>query len=427
MNWLADLHIHSPYSRATSQKSDLFGLAAWAMAKGLALVGTGDFTHPAWLAHLEKELAPAEEGLFRLRQPPTPLPGLTVQGGSPRFILTAEVSSIYKKAGKTRKIHNLLFVPSFAEAKAVNRRLATIGNIASDGRPILGLDARNLLEILLEESPTGFLVPAHIWTPWFSLFGSKSGFDRLEDCFEDLSSHVFALETGLSSDPAMIRRISSLDRYSLISNSDCHSPSKLGREANCFSCGISFPALKAALQDPALGFQGTLEFYPDEGKYHLDGHRNCNVVFTPEQTAQAKGICPVCGKGVTVGVLNRVQELADRVEPLYRAQDQFQSLIPLEEILAELIGQGMTAKAVQGLYFHLLARQGAEFTLLRHWPLEEAEQVSPLLAEALRRLRAGQVHRQGGFDGEFGRITLFTPLELAAEAAEQKRLRQRFR
>lgn len=423
MSLIADLHIHSPFSRATSKKSDLFGLAAWAHLKGIQLVGTGDFTHPGWMAHLQEHLEPAEPGLFRLKAGlvECPLTGRSLPSET-RFLLSAEISSIYKKKGKTRKIHNLLFASSFAEALAINQKLGSIGNIKSDGRPILGLDARDLLEIQLEKAPEGFLVPAHIWTPWFSLFGSKSGFDAIEDCFEDLTPHVFALETGLSSDPEMNRRISALDSYSLISNSDCHSPSKLGREANLFSCELNFFSLRDALKNPQKGFEGTLEFYPDEGKYHLDGHRKCNERLIPADTARYDGLCPACGKPVTVGVLNRVMELADREQPIYQEQDHFESLIPLEEIVSELLGVGVASKKVQGLYRNLLKNFGTELFILRELPPEELAPLSPLLSEALRRLRAGKVTRQGGYDGEYGRILLFSPEELQGESLARKHL-----
>ncbi len=415
MNFLADLHIHSPYSRATSKSSNLAGLAAWAQVKGIHVLGTGDFTHPGWFAELEDQLVPAEQGLFRLKEPAVPpaLAGTTPAPLDSRFALTAEISSIYKRHDKVRKVHNIIFCPDLESARAFNARLAAIGNIHSDGRPILGLDSRDLLEIVLEEIPQGFLVPAHIWTPWFSIFGSKSGFDTIEECFGDLSDHIFALETGLSSDPDMNRLISGLDRFTLMSNSDCHSPSKLGREVNLFDCELSFAAMRQALEDPSQGFSGTVEFYPEEGKYHHDGHRKCGVCFDPLTTREHDNICPVCGKPLTVGVSHRVMELADRNTPLYQEQAPgFESLIPLPEILSELLGVGPASKAVLKQYARLIGKFGSEFRLLRETPVEEISQDSTLLGEAIKRVRQRKVIRQAGFDGQFGIIHVFDDGEI---------------
>lgn len=417
MNYIADLHIHSAYSRATSKASNLAGLYAWARAKGINLIGTGDFTHPGWFQQLKENLIPAEPGFFRLKNEDVPpaLPQLSPEEGITRFILTAEISSIYKRHGQVRKVHNILFAPDFRSAEKINHRLAGIGNIESDGRPILGLDSRNLLEIVLKEAPDGFLVPAHIWTPWFSLFGSKSGFDSIEDCFGDLTEHIFALETGLSSDPDMNRLISALDRFTLISNSDCHSPSKLGREVNLFNTAFDFYSMKEAIKDPLKGFNGTVEFFPEEGKYHMDGHRKCNVNLEPRQTRELKGICPVCGKPVTVGVSHRVMELADRDEPFYPEGDPgFKSLIPLQEILSEIIGIGPNTKGVLSQYQKMINIFGSEFTLLLNTPEEDIKQSSPILAESIKRIRNNQVIRKAGFDGEFGIIHVFEPGELSS-------------
>ena len=412
--FIADLHIHSAWSRATSKTSTLPGLFAWAGVKGINLVATGDFTHPAWRAHLNENLVPAEEGLYRLKvekQPPA-LAGVTPATEKIRFLLSSEISSIYKKDGRVRKIHNIIYVPSLADAAAISARLAAIGNIESDGRPILGLDARDLLEIVLTESEHGFMVPAHVWTPWFSLFGSKSGFDRLEDCFGDLAEHIFALETGLSSDPEMNRLVSALDRYTLISNSDCHSTGKLGREANIFSCPLDFHAIKQALKAPEQGLAATIEFFPEEGKYHLDGHRKCGVSLEPRQSAALGNICPQCGRPLTIGVLSRVWELADREEPLFpKNAPGVHSLIPLPEVLAEILSCGPATKKVGKLYSQLIGRFGSEFNILLKAPDEELATVSPLLAEAIKRMRTGKVIRHGGFDGEFGVIRVFEEKE----------------
>jgi len=413
MDYSADLHTHSPYSRATSSQSTLAGLSAWARLKGIRVIASGDFTHPEWFRRLKEELVPAEPGLFKLRDEAgvsSPLPGVELHSGPVRFLLSAEISSIYKRHGKVRKVHNLLYVSDFDCAERINLRLAGIGNIASDGRPILGLDSRNLLEILLELAPEGFLVPAHIWTPWFSLFGSRSGFDDIEECFGDLTGHVFALETGLSSDPDMNRLVSALDRFALSSNSDCHSPSRLGRELNLFSTGLDFFSLRDAIRDNRREtFRGTVEFFPEQGKYHYDGHRACRVCLAPDQTRALAGLrCPVCGRPLTVGVHHRVLELADRAEPLHRPDAPLVfSLMPLADLLSELLGVGAASKEVMLQYGRAIARFGSELQLLLHTPLDQIDRASPLLAEAVSRIRSGRVLRQPGYDGEYGLIRLF--------------------
>lgn len=417
MNYIADLHIHSPFSRATSPDSSPAGLAAWARLKGIQVIGTGDCTHPGWFKLLKEQLEPAEPGFYRLKDEstiPTVMPGAPRSEEPVRFLLSAEISSIYKRGGATRKIHNLLYLPNFTAVERLNAKLAGIGNIESDGRPILGLDSRNLLEIMLECSPDAFLVPAHIWTPWFSLFGSKSGFDSIEECFADLSSHIFALETGLSSDPDMNRLISGLDHCALISNSDCHSPSKLGREANLFTTGFDFFSLRNALKHNNRNtFAGTIEFYPEEGKYHFDGHRDCKVCLDPHETRRLNNLCPVCGKPVTVGVHHRVLELADRTQPLYsETAPGFHSLIPLTELLGELLQVGPSSKQVAHQYGRVLTQFGSEFNLLLHADLDQINAYEPLLAESVKRMRTGKVIRQPGYDGEFGVIKVFAEGEL---------------
>lgn len=424
MRYIADLHIHSRYSRATSKASDLYGLAAWAQVKGIDVIGTGDFTHPQWHQHLRENLVEAEPGFFKLKSDQEKnlsgvLPsGLLPRTSAVRFVLTAEISSIYKRHEKVRKVHNVVFAADFESAARINATLAGIGNIESDGRPILGLDSRNLLEIVLEKAPDGFLVPAHIWTPWFSLFGSKSGFDSIEECFADLSPYIFALETGLSSDPDMNRCISALDRFSLISNSDCHSPSKLGREANIFNTKFDFYAMTEALRAPVDNvserqFEATIEFFPEEGKYHCDGHRKCGVCLEPDKTMENNGMCPECGRPVTVGVLNRVMELADREEPLYHkgSPDVF-SLIPLVEVLSELLGTGPSSQRVITAYTQLINKFDSEYNLLLESSLPEIEQrASSILSEAIKRIREKKVIRIPGYDGEFGVIKVFTDQE----------------
>ena len=367
--FIADLHIHSKYSRATSRNLDIEHIYIWAQIKGITVVGTGDFTHPEWFGQIVEKLEPAEPGLLRLKkeiarvcdQQVPPACRATV-----RFLLSSEISNIYKKKDRTRKNHNLVFFPDLEDVRRFNNRLDGIGNIRSDGRPILGLDARDLLEIVLEISDLGFLVPAHIWTPWFSMLGSKSGFDSIEECFEDLSSHIFAAETGLSSDPAMNWRVAGLDGITLISNSDAHSPAKLGREANLFHTALDYHAMRAAMETGDKDrFLGTFEFYPEEGKYHVDGHRKCGVSFTPAQTKAHSGNCPVCGKALTLGVLHRVEDLATRDEG-YRPQRAFpfHRLIPLEDLLSDILQVGVQSKKVKQTYQALTADLGSEFQIL---------------------------------------------------------------
>ncbi len=415
--YCADLHVHSAFSRATSRECNLAGLAGWAVVKGIDVVGTGDFTHPGWLSILKDTLVAAEAGFFRLREETvlSPLPGHPPVSASVRFVLSAEISCIYKRHGAVRKVHNLVYVPDMASAERLAARLAVVGNIESDGRPILRLDSRDLLEMVLEEAPGGFLVPAHIWTPWFSLFGSRSGFDTVEECFGDLAPHVFALETGLSSDPAMNRMISALDRFALISNSDCHSPSRLGREANLFAAGFDFFSLRDALKgNHRKTFRGTIEFFPEEGKYHLDGHRACSVRLAPEETRRLGGRCPDCGRPLTVGVLHRVLELADRKSPLYLPDAPgFFSLVPLPEVLGEIVGAGPGTKGVMELYARLVDCFGSELGILLRTAPEDIREISPLLAEAVARIRAGRVFRQGGYDGEYGMVRVFGEGEVA--------------
>ncbi len=413
MPFLADLHIHSKYSRATSRDCDLERLSAWAQRKGIRVVGTGDFTHPAWMDELTAKLIPAEPGLFRLRPEIEREVAREVPSscrGEVRFLLEVEISTIYKKAGRTRKVHHLVFAPDFDQARAISARLAAIGNLTADGRPILGLDSRDLLEIVLEAAPGGFLIPAHIWTPWFAVLGSSSGFDSVEECFADLAPHVFALETGLSSDPSMNWRLSSLDRYRLVSNSDAHSPAKLGREANIFDSALDYFAMRAALET-GRGFAGTVEFFPEEGKYHLDGHRACSQRLTPGQTRARDGACPSCGKPVTVGVLNRVEALADRPDG-FRPEGaaSFRCLVPLNEILAEILQVGAGSQTVARAYAKMLDHLGPEIQILESSPLEDVRRHGPeLLAEALDRLRRGETRREAGYDGEYGVIRLFEP------------------
>lgn len=413
MKFICDFHIHSHYSIATSKNLTPEYLEYWCRLKGIQVVGTGDFTHPGWLEEIKEKFEPAEQGLFRLKNNYrlAETPHISVSsGGTVRFLLTSEISNIYKKYGKVRKVHNLLLAPDFETVEKIQSRLEKIGNIHSDGRPILGLDSRDLLEIALEASEKTFFVPSHIWTPWFSVLGSKSGFDTIEECYGDLTDHIHCVETGLSSDPPMNWICSFLDRYTLISNSDAHSPEKLGREANLFDTELSYNAITQALKtgDPKA-FLGTVEFFPQEGKYHYDGHRKCGVRWDPLKTLKQGGLCPVCGKKVTIGVMNRVAQLADREDPNDRKKRHpYYSLIPLKEILSEITGVGPMSKKVSAAYNSVLQKAGSEFNLLLNLSPDDIKTAgSGILSEAVRRMRMREVYIKEGFDGEYGQVKVF--------------------
>ncbi len=414
----ADLHVHSRFSRACSKNCDLPGLAWWARRKGVTVVGTGDFTHPGWAEEIRETLVPAEPGLLQLR------PDLAerLRRGCPpscrqpvRFLLSAEISTIYRAGDRTRKVHHLLYAPTLDAAAAITAALAKVGNLASDGRPILGLDSRHLLDITLNAGPGCYLIPAHIWTPWFAVLGSKSGFDAIADCYGDLAGHVFAVETGLSSDPPMNWMCSSLDGYRLVSNSDAHSPPMLGREATTLDTELDYFAIERALRT-GTGLAGTVNFFPEGGRYHLDGHRKCGVRLEPRESAASDGICPECDRPLTIGVLNRVTELADRPEG-YRPEGAAASvnLVALPEVVGEILGAGPKSKKVGAEVSRLVAALGPELGILMDVPLADIGRAggSPL-AEAVTRLRAGTVHRDPGYDGEYGVVRLFGPGELAA-------------
>ena len=417
MQFTIDVHLHSRFARATSRELNPSNLHKWSALKGVDVVGTGDYTHPEWFAELSEQLEPAEEGLYQLE------PGrrAAVEQELPdrcrravRFMLSVEISTIYKKGDKTRKIHHVVILPSLESVARLNRRLGAIGNLKSDGRPILGLDSRDLLEICLEADENVLFIPAHIWTPHFAALGASSGFDSLEECYEDLLPHIFAVETGLSSDPPMNWRLSALDRYAIVSNSDAHSPQKLAREATCFDTECSYPGIYAALKDrdPAR-FLGTLEFYPEEGKYHYDGHRKCSVCYKPAQTLAAEGICPVCGRKLTVGVLHRVEKLADRPEGFRpEVAPSYEYLIPLDEVIGAAVGVGPKSKKVRAVYDRLLVEVGTELEVLRRAGLDAIESCAgPLVAEGVRRMRCGEVEIYPGHDGEYGVISVFSEEE----------------
>ena len=420
---IADLHIHSHYSRATSKQLTPEYLDYWARIKGIQVLGSGDITHPGWLAELQEKLEPAEEGLFRLKpacRDVTEAAGFPAPEGDVRFLLTGEISSIYKKGGQVRKVHNLVCLPDFAAAAALQRKLDAIGNITSDGRPILGLDSKDLFDLCLGVCGQVMFIPAHIWTPWFSVLGAKSGFDTLAECYEELTPLLAGVEMGLSTDPAVNWMCSFLDKFTLLANSDAHSPEKLGRNANLLASELSYPTIRDAIASGDERFVGTISFFPQEGKYHFDGHRKCGVCLDPVETLRHNGRCPQCGKQVTVGVANRVVELSDRTDILQRPNRKaFHSLIPLKEILGELMGVGANSKKVSELYRAQIRRWGPELSILMDLPLEAIEgEGDVLLAEAIRRMRAGEILIREGYDGEYGSIRVFDEGEKESFSAQ---------
>lgn len=408
MKTIADLHIHSRFSMATSKEGTPENLDFWARKKGISLIGTGDFTHPVWREELKKRLIAEGNSLYRLRDEYVKEESRKFPGEGTHFVVSGEISSIYKKNGKTRKVHNVILLPSLEAADAMAQHLEKIGNIHSDGRPILGLDSHDLLEMMLDVCPEGILIPAHIWTPHFSVLGAKSGFDSVEECFEELTPYVHALETGLSSDPAMNWRISKLDRYQLVSNSDAHSPSKLGREANLLDIDCSYEGLYRAIQT-GEGLEGTVEFFPEEGKYHFDGHRKCGVSLSPVEAERMGGICPVCGKKLTMGVDHRVEQLADREEGFVKEDGKkYESLVPLPEVISACMGYSTASKKVQGCFEQMIQTLGTEFDILRNVPSEDIKSCAgERIAEGIENVRTGKVKRIPGYDGEYGKIQLF--------------------
>ena len=408
MEFIADFHIHSKYSRATSRDMDIRHLAEWAKLKGITLMGTGDFTHHLWLEELKNNLEDLGNGLFKYKDV--------------YFILTTEISSIYSKKGKTYRIHNMVFSPSFKTTDKINERLSRVGNLASDGRPILGLDAAELARTIFDIDENCMIVPGHIWTPWFSLFGSMSGFDRIEDCFEEHTPKIFALETGLSSDPAMNWRLSALDKFTLISNSDSHSPMRIGREANVFNCELDYKTIRDVLKTKdKKRFLYTIEFFPEEGKYHFDGHRLCGIRYSPKETKQCNGICPKCGKKITVGVMNRVDQLADRKEGFVPENAiPFKNLISFDEIIAETKGVAKGSVTVERDYRSYLAKFGTEFEILLRASKEDLIKGLPAkVAEGVLRVREGKVNIKAGFDGEYGIISIFGDEEKQDKTEQQ--------
>ena len=398
--FIADLHIHSKYSRATSKDMEVLSLYKWAKVKGIKVLGTGDFTHPYYLNDLKTHLEPAANGLFRLRD----------KGEDVYFMLTAEVNNVFSAKGKERKIHTLIFAPSFEVVEKINARLSQYTDLSIDGRPTLPFSAKELVKIVLDISEDCLIVPAHAWTPWYGIFGSKSGFDSIEECFEEESRYIYAIETGLSSDPSMNWRLSSLDHITLISNSDAHSPSKIGREANIFHCNLDYYEIIDTIKNKDRNrLIATIEFYPEEGKYHFDGHRKCNVVFSPQETKRHNYICPVCGKRLTVGVMHRIESLADRPSG-HRPNNAIPEihLVPLEQIISEALGVQTTTKAVQEEYKRLVSIGGSEFEILLKLSIEELSRfVPPRILEGISRVREGKLFIKPGFDGVYGKIKIF--------------------
>ena len=392
MTVIADLHIHSRYSQATSPQMELPTLAHWAKRKGIDLLGTGDCTHPEWLKSLSSELREQSPGIY------------SYQGAA--FMVTGEISLVWRQDDHGRRVHLVLLVPSLEDTARINHALSARGNLAYDGRPMLGLSARDFCEIVWEQSPDTLIIPAHAWTPWYAVFGAKSGFDSLEACFGEFTNRIFAIETGLSSDPPMNRRVSALDSVRLVSCSDAHSPAKLAREATLFDVNeLSFGAIARALKT-GEGYAGTLEFYPQEGKYHYDGHRACGISWEPTQTIAADSKCPVCGKTLTIGVLHRVEDLADRTEPDL-GDVPFRSLIPLAEIISQATGVGVNTKTVTKIYDDMLARHGTELDILLDRSLDDVSAGVPArVLEGIAKMRSGDILIEPGYDGVYGKVEI---------------------
>lgn len=421
---IVDLHTHSHFSRATSKECTFEGLYRWGKLKGIHVIGTGDCTHPEWFAEMQEKLVPTDGGLYKLRDDiaaeiDKSLP-TSVRDAEIRFVPSVEIATIYKKGDRVRKLHQLVILPDFAAVSALNTRLERIGNLKSDGRPILGLDSKELLRIALEVSPNSLYIPAHIWTPWFGMFGSKSGFDTIEEAYEELAPEITAIETGLSSDPYMNWRLDQLQNIAITSHSDAHSPQKLGREATVIDAPQTYADVIDAIKTNDQRLVGTIEFFPEEGKYHADGHRVCDVRFTPNQTRAHNGICPKCSKPLVVGVEYRVDELANKPLQTDMTRKRVEYIIPLAEILAELRGtKSTTSKAVQEQYHDVIAACGDEFSMLRTVPIDEIRAYSPQIATAIERLRAGNVYRDPGYDGVFGTIKVFKDASERAETLSQ--------
>lgn len=414
---IVDLHIHSHYSRATSKQLNIADIARYAAIKGVDIIATGDITHPGWLKEIEEQVEEDGTGFLRLTNATNPT----------RLALCGEISNIYKKNGVTRRLHTVICVSSLAATHRLQKILSDRGfNITSDGRPILGCDVQELAKIALEADERALIIPGHIWTPWFSMFGSKSGFNSMEECWGEMRPYIYAIETGLSSDPAMNWRVSNLNNVTILSNSDAHSPQKIGREANVFDWGEQTPTYELLYNSikNRKNLKFTIEFYPEEGKYHFDGHKKCGVVFDPATTAKHKGICPRCGLKLVVGVMNRVEQLADqKAADSSNQKIPFKNIIPLPEVIAEAFAMGPASKKVQKEYNKLISALGGEFHILLDAPLESIRAAAtPIVATAIERTRTGNVHISPGYDGVYGKINIFTPDERAQLEPQQSQL-----
>jgi uncharacterized protein (TIGR00375 family) len=408
MKFAADLHIHSKYSRATSERMNLVSLDQWASVKGIKVMGTGDFTHPQWFKEIKELLDPAEPGLFALKDTKSVT----------RFLLSAEISCIYSKNGSVRKVHIVILAPSFDAALKINVRLGWVGNLSADGRPILGMDSLELTKIALDASPDCLVIPGHAMTPWFGVFGSKSGFNSLEECFGGHAKYIYAIETGLSADPAMLWRIPDGQRVALLSNSDAHSPEKIGREVNVFDVEPDYFEIAKAIKtkDPQK-FLYTIEFFPEEGKYHHDGHRLCGVSLSPQESQAYGGLCPKCRRPLTIGVLNRIQELANQAEG-YRPEGAipYKSLVPLEEIIADVLHATVASQQVKTEYEKLVKAFGSEFSVLLGPTFEELKSATLAeVAQGIINVRDGKVQKIAGYDGVFGKIRVSSGLDMPQE------------
>jgi len=412
MKQILDLHIHSKYSRACSPQLTLENIDKACRVKGVDVVATGDFTYPAWFSSIKNELEPIKyleknSGLYKLKEK---------NDEKIKFILSTEFALIYKDGDRARRIHLVIHAPCIEAVQELNNFLDKKYNIKSDGRPILGIKAPELIKLLISIHPNFLIYPAHIWTPWFSVFGSKSGFNKLDDCFREYTNNIYAYETGLSSDPEMNWRISALDSLTLISNSDAHSLNNIGREANVFDLdNISYNEIYSIIKNKNKSkIKYSIEFYPEEGMYHYDGHRACGISFSPDKTKKNKGICPVCKKSLVVGVLNRVEELADR--PVAYMPDNvpgYKKLVGLYKIIADALNiKSKQSNKVLTVYNELIKNGGSEFNILIDLSLDELKNFTePIIVEGIKRVRQGKLQIDPGFDGQYGQIKIFNEKE----------------
>ena len=446
MRYVADLHLHSKYSRAVSQSMNLETMAQYASLKGLDILSTGDWTHPLWIREIKSKLT-EEDGLFKLKDPSADSTS-SLQAGSGqaekiRFLLSVEISSIYSQGRKTRRVHNLIFIPSIESAEKINAKLLERGaNLSSDGRPIIGLSSKNLLELVLGVDKDALFIPAHAWTPWFSLYGSNSGFDSITECFEDLSKYIYGIETGLSSDPEMNWRIKELKNRSILSFSDAHSPLKMGREATIFELkSLSYENLRSAITNSSKSqnrITGTIEFYPEEGKYHYTGHRNCGISQTPQETKEQGVLCPTCKRSLTVGVLHRVEQLAQpnlKFENLNLKLNErgarwiydprglhppFVKLVPLIEIISEALESTTASLRVKNTFTELCNRFGSELNILLKTEIGEIAKINEKIAQGLLKVRTGDIVIKPGYDGEYGKVKIWPDADKVAEQRVKK-------